>query len=527
MIENNLTRGLIITIMNPMKTEIKIQTESLKDVEIVTISNKNNVCNSKRSKNNNSESSEEELFVYSPEEKKLLKKMNFITAPFIFIIVFFQYLDKITLNFSAVMNLFEDTNISENEYGLSGAMYYIGFLIFLFPNQYFMHRFQLSKYLGVLLLLWGASLACTALATSFAQLAVLRCLLGFFESGAVPCIMMLIGLLYRRSEQPVLFSIIPSTMALGGAMGGLIGYGFLNMGGISGLSAWRWYMVVLGCTTSAIGFVVFIFLPDKADSRWYRLTSIEKEIIKERIQDSSMVQQKIINYQHILEALKETRLYCFILVPLLLNMVNGAMGLYSTLIIKTLGHFTDGQSILLSIPASVVAIILISFSAYLNKRFNENCYIAILGCMVTILGLVLLIVIPEGAGILVGVFLAIIGPQYSILLALTSINISGYTKKSFYVGATSVTYCVGNFIGPMLMQEKFAPRYALAMVIQIGAVVISGILIFYVRWTYKQDNKKRHQQLLNGENKELSLAIQNSQEADLTDKNNPHFVYRL
>ena len=38
----------------------------------------------------------------------------------------------------------------------------------------------------------------------------------------------------------MLFSILPSTMAVGGAVGGLIGYGFLNMDGVAGLSAWRW-----------------------------------------------------------------------------------------------------------------------------------------------------------------------------------------------------------------------------------------------------------------------------------------------
>ena len=42
-----------------------------------------------------------------------------------------KYLDKITLNYSAVMDLFEDTDLTGNEFGLSGALYYIGFLMFL------------------------------------------------------------------------------------------------------------------------------------------------------------------------------------------------------------------------------------------------------------------------------------------------------------------------------------------------------------------------------------------------------------
>ena len=99
-------------------------------------------------------------------------------------------------------------------------------------------------------------------------------------------------------------------------------------------------MLILGIITSILGVVVFIFLPDRADSRWFCLTSAEKDIIHERIQDSAMVQRNSINMKHILESLKETRLYCYILVSLLMNLINGAMSIYSTLIIKNLGNFS-------------------------------------------------------------------------------------------------------------------------------------------------------------------------------------------
>ena len=105
------------------------------------------------------------------------------------------------------------------------------------------------------------------------------------------------------------------------------------------------YMIILGCATSAIGIVVFIFLPDRAQSRWFRLTPSQKIIAQEREQDSAIVQQKHINFEHIKEAVKELRLYCYISIAFLLNLVNGAMSLYSTLIIKTLGHFSVSKAL--------------------------------------------------------------------------------------------------------------------------------------------------------------------------------------
>ena len=53
---------------------------------------------------------------------------------------------------------------------------------------------------------------------------------------------LLISTIYRRSggEQVTLFGIMMCTNDFGTAIGGLIGFGFLSLHGINGLSGWRW-----------------------------------------------------------------------------------------------------------------------------------------------------------------------------------------------------------------------------------------------------------------------------------------------
>ena len=166
---------------------------------------------------------------------------------------------------------------------------------------------------------------------------------------------------------------------------------------------------------------------------------------------------------------------------------------------------------------------MISLAAYLSKRFKENGYVAALGCIITILGLLFLIVLPEGGAILAGIFLSIIGQQYTIFLSMSSVNIAGYTKKSFYIGTATVTYCLGNFIGPILLQESFAPRYIPAMIIMIAAVVLTALLFLFLRWSYHRENRYRKQ--LKDDNK-LPEVTESVEEDDLTDKKNLHFVYQ-
>lgn len=92
-----------------------------------------------------------------------------------------------------------------------------------------------------------------------------RVLLGLFEAGMIPgmyardwlgqesmlislhetgCIY-LISMYYRRYEVQWRMSLFFSASILAGAFSGLLAYSIANLGGISELAAWRWYVPVL------------------------------------------------------------------------------------------------------------------------------------------------------------------------------------------------------------------------------------------------------------------------------------------
>ena len=96
-------------------------------------------------------------------------------------------------------------------------------------------------------------------------------------------------------------------------------------------------MVILGCITVVAGTFTFLFLPDKAKSRWYRLSLQETLIVQERIRDNAVVQSKEIKKEQILESLKEPRFYCYMLITFLLSLTNGCLTTFSTIIIKSMG----------------------------------------------------------------------------------------------------------------------------------------------------------------------------------------------
>lgn len=96
-------------------------------------------------------------------------------------------------------------------------------------------------------------------------------------------------------------------------------------------------MIILGATTIILGGITFILLPDKAKSRWFRLTTNEIDIVESRIHDNAVVQSKIIKYSHIFEALQERQFYCYTVITMLISLLNGWLTLFSTTIIKNMG----------------------------------------------------------------------------------------------------------------------------------------------------------------------------------------------
>ncbi|KAI9497524.1 major facilitator superfamily domain-containing protein [Zychaea mexicana] len=482
-------------------------------------------------------------FVYSPEERKLVRRINWTVMPLVCGILFVQFIDKSTLNYAAVMGIYEDTHITQDQFSWLGSIFYVGYLAFQIPNQYFLQRLPMSKYLGSILTVWGVCLACMALGKNFEQLAGLRFLLGFWEASTYPCIFLLISTLYRRQEQVVWFSTMFICNAAATSIGGLIGYGIRSMHGARGISAWQCCdnnsceilmilntnplpflttVIIWGVVTFALGIAFFFFLADKPKSRWFRLTPEEELIVDDRLRDNTVVQNKDINMDHIFEAFKDPRFYCYLGISFLVNLQNGAVTIFSSQIISQMG-FSDLDSILLNIPYGVAIGILLAFTTYASKRYDEIGYVAAVMGFITFLGALLLAVIPYGGAKLAGLYLSASSPIYVMLQTSISNNVTGYTKKIFYTGGNLVAYCIGNFVGPLMMVEHTAPRYIGGLSGYMAADILAIILFLYVRWSLNRENKRREKLRKEGQ---IPPPAANREELDLTDKQDMNFVYR-
>ncbi|KAI7868500.1 major facilitator superfamily domain-containing protein [Spinellus fusiger] len=454
----------------------------------------------------------------SKEERSLLRKLDMFAMPLICMVDFIQYLDKATINYAIAFGLEADLQLQGNQLSILGSIFYLGFLLFQLPNNFLLQRLPLARYIGFIVIAWGTVLGCSALSTNFSQFAAMRFLLGLFEAGIYPCLTLLVSTLYRRSEQITRLGAFWLCNGVAFIVGGLMTYGIGLMEDTRGLASWKWIMIILGSITVIIGILTFFFLIDDPKSKLLCLNAEQEILVEERMRDSAVMRTTNIKKEQIWEALTEIRFWCFCISCLLINLQNGGMTIYSSQITIAFGY-TPLQSVLSTIGIGGADIVYILCAIFAVKKTNQTIYVACALMAINNLGLILLLVIPVLRLKLIGLYLTWTYPAaYVLMSASIANNVSGYTKKIFYNGISTVFYTIGNFAGPFLINKDESPLYLTGMLGYIISNVFVIILLLVARWRMSIVNERRL--------KEPTMAVTNVED-DLSDLQDSNFIYRL
>ncbi|ODQ56713.1 hypothetical protein WICANDRAFT_65596 [Wickerhamomyces anomalus NRRL Y-366-8] len=125
---------------------------------------------------------------------------------------------------------------------------------------------------------------------------------------------------------------------------------------------------------------------------------------------------------------------------------------------------------------------------------------------------------------LAGYYLQYVYPTTTICaLSCFQSNTAGHTKKITTTAIFFIGYCVGNLIGPQTFKEPPYTGGKIAIVVCDAATLALILGIYFEYWNSNRKNDAKMQTM------DLSEfnAIENSEFADLTDRENPTFRYCL
>ncbi|WP_407499350.1 MFS transporter [Acinetobacter baumannii] len=212
----------------------------------------------------------------------LLKKVMAKLLPVLFIAYFFSYLDRVNIGF-AKLQMQSALGFSEAQYALAASVLYIGYALFEVPSNILMEKIGARKTLSRIMILWGLASAATMLVSSTTSFYVIRFLLGVFEAGFFPCLILYLSYwfpsYYRAKVISILLLATLAAPMLGAPISSLI---MTNFDGALGLGGWQWMFLLEGLPIVFIGVFCFFFLTDNsAKAKW--LTESEKKLHAEII----------------------------------------------------------------------------------------------------------------------------------------------------------------------------------------------------------------------------------------------------
>jgi MFS transporter, ACS family, DAL5 transporter family protein len=188
--------------------------------------------------------------------------------------------------------------------------------------------------------------------------------------------------------------------------------------------------------------------------------------------------------------------------------------------------YTPDQSLLYGTPGGAVEVVALIVCGFLGDRYGHRVLVGMSGLLLAMTGMLLIVCLPlsNNSGRLAGYYLTQASPTgFVALLSLISSNVAGYTKKTTVGALYLIAYCAGNIIGPQTFRPKDKPRYIPA---EITILVCWGVCVCdlgFIAWYYARRNRKNEK--IRQEPGYMKLDKQEF--LDLTDRENPEFVYTL
>lgn len=268
------------------------------------------------------------------------------------------------------------------------------------PSAYCLQKMPAVTFFGFNVLCWGIVEMCMAACTDFASLFVCRFLLGGFEALLIPAVTLIVSMWYRPEEQPKRNSIILNVVApiINGFVSWVVGY-------YNGpFAPWKIIFLLVGGVTTVWAGVVYLFLLNNPLETG-RLSAREKYIIIQRkAADNTGIETKQVKSEHIWEAVVDPKTWFIWFAVVALQVPNGGLTTFNTLIISGLG-FNSLQTSLLAMPPgamSTLSGLALSYLAATTRRYRT--IIVSTSILLPLLGAVLCYALPRSnlAGQLIG-----------------------------------------------------------------------------------------------------------------------------
>jgi sugar phosphate permease len=298
----------------------------------------------------------------------LIRKLTLRIVPFLFLCYVVLFLDRINIGF-AQLQMKRDFGFTDAMYGLGAAVFYAGYVLGEVPSNMLLARFGARKTFSRILLLCGITSMCMMFVSNSTAYYALRFMLGVFEAGSFPGIILYITYWFPANRRAAIVSVFIAGVAVAGVLGGLFsGWIMRDMEGVFSLFGWQWMFAFEGLPAFMLGMIAWQVLVDSpAQAKW--LSDAERIRLREMLDQSGRDEQAAPRPGSVVA---NPKIYLFALIYFSLTCASLTLNFWIPLIIRDFGvHDVVSISLLSVIPNAIGVVGLIVIARH-SDRSNER-----------------------------------------------------------------------------------------------------------------------------------------------------------
>jgi ACS family tartrate transporter-like MFS transporter len=414
-------------------------------------------------------------------EQRAIRKITWRLIPFLMLLYFVAFLDRINVGFAA-LTMNKDIGLTSQMFGLGAGIFFLGYFVFEVPSTIILHKLGARFWIGRVMITWGFVSVSMAFIQGPISFYVLRFLLGLAEAGFFPGIILYLSYWFPAHHRSEVTAMFMAAAPVAGFIGSPISGALMQLNGLLGLRGWQWLFLVEGIPALILGFLTLRFLTDRpSDATW--LTAEERDWLSSAIQQEQSA-IKGARSHNAWGALADWKVLALSLAYFGTSAGLYTIGFWAPLIVKGLGFSVFKVGLLVAIP-NLIAVIGMVLWSHNSDRTGERYWHAALACLLAAIGMAV------AARASSSTFLAVAG------LSLTAFGVSAAkpplwslpttffagTAAAASIGLINSLGTLGGFAGPYMIGSTNGTRgdFTRGLYLVGGTLVVSAVTIVIMR----------------------------------------------
>jgi ACS family tartrate transporter-like MFS transporter len=411
-------------------------------------------------------------------EQDTIRKITWRLIPFLMLLYFVAFLDRINVGFAA-LTMNKDVGLTSQMFGLGAGIFFLGYFAFEVPSTVILHKVGARFWIGRVMITWGLVSIAMAFIRGPISFYVLRFLLGLAEAGFFPGIILYLSYWFPANHRSTITAMFMAAAPIAGFIGSPVSGVLMELNGLAGLRGWQWLFLLEGFPALVLGFITFRFLTDRpADASW--LAPDERDWLSSAIrQEQTCIKDP--SSRSLWRALADWKVLALSLAYFGTSAGLYTIGFWAPLIVKGLGFSVFRVGLLVAIPNLIAVIGMILWSRN-SDRTGERYWHAAIACLIGAIGMA----VAARAGS--SIFLAIAG------LSLTAFGVSAAkpplwclpttffagTGAAASIGLINSLGTLGGFAGPYMIGSTNG-SFTRGLYLVGGTLVVSAVTILIMR----------------------------------------------